>query len=196
MKARAINALLDGEPLKVDLRFDPAEAQQLADDLDRAVAVLDDGGVDDDKARVARLQLLSQVLRHELGHLQHASLDRQPTQPQLVAGVSLNAAVVPAAPDAFKGIPAEHLEWALKVYALTASHSRASEHAKLERVFEKGEAQAKAFFASTQNVWNMRVRSGEAPAYEVILGVQDARKHRKKGSFREVDRALCTGEVK
>lgn len=95
--------------------------------------------------------------------------------------------------NAFKGIPPSHVEWALKVYRLTASHERASSNATLERVFTRGEAEAKEFFTRTQNVWNMRVRGGEAPAFEVILGVQDARKHRKKGSFREVDRALCTG---
>lgn len=97
--------------------------------------------------------------------------------------------------NASKGIPVEHVEWALKVYKLTATHVRASPHAVLERVFPKGEDEARKFFTQTQNIWNMRVRGREAPAFDVILGIQDARKHKKKGSFREIAHALCLGQV-
>ncbi len=95
----------------------------------------------------------------------------------------------------FKGIPLQHVEWALKVYKASGTATLRNSPV-LERVFPKGEAEAKEFFTRTQNVWNMRVSAGEAKAYEVVLGVQDARKHKKKGSFREVDNALCTGNIK
>ena len=93
-------------------------------------------------------------------------------------------------------IPAEHVEWALKVHKMATGGQTRLPNPVHQRVFDKGEAQAREFFTRTQNVWNMRVNAGEASAYEVVLGVQDARKHKKKGSFREVEKVLCTGGVK
>ena len=195
MKAQA--AALEGEPPHVSLMFNAAETKELTEDLQELCSLAGDGGgVSEDTARVVdRIGLLIQLLRHELGHLEQALLVHRGTWPKVAADVALGAPPPAAAPGTLKGIPLEHVEWALKVYKLTASHSRASEHATLERTFPN-EAQAKNFFGRTQNVHNMRVNGGEAAAYEVLLGVQDARKHKKKGSFREVDRALCTGGVK
>lgn len=93
-------------------------------------------------------------------------------------------------------IPAEHVEWALKVHKMAPGAQARLPNPVLERVFDKGETQAREFFTRTQNVWNMRVNAGEASAYEVVLGVQDARKHKKKGSFREVEKVMCTGGLK
>lgn len=183
--------LFSDAPEQVAIGLTPAETKGLADDLQALCGLACDGGsMGEETARVVdRVTVLVQLLQHQLSHLEQAALANRGTWPKVAA----TGEPVPEAPGTFKGIPVGHVEWALKVYRLTASHSRASENATLERVFERGEAQAREFFGRTQNVWNMRVKGGEAPAFEVILGVQDARKHRKKGSFREVDRALCTG---
>lgn len=182
-------------PARVIMTLNVKETSELADDL-RALCALacDGGGMDEETARVVdRVTTLAQLLQRQLGHLaQPAARTEEADMGTMLAPRQDHPQ---EALGAFKGIPVEHVEWALKVYRLTASHSRASVNATLERVFEKGEAQARSFFVQTQNVWNMRVRGGEAAAYEVVLGVQDARKHKKKGSFREVDRVLCTGQV-
>lgn len=198
MKAQAAVEIVG--PPHVSLQFNAQETQELVQDLGRAMDALSLHASDSTggAGSLVRLQLLHQVLQHELGHLAHAAVERRPVPDQIIADVAINSLLAPPAdaPGTLKGIPLQHLEWALKVYKLTASHSRASEQASLERVFPKGEAEAKEFFQRTQNVWNMRVNGGEAPAFEVQLGVQDARKHKKKGSFREVDRALCTGGIR
>jgi len=200
MKAQA--AAFEGEPPHVSLMFNAQETQELADDLDRCAALLDDEeGGPPAAQRAARVRLLVQVLRHELGHLEQASLANRGTWPKVTADVAINQVILDAvlppldkikAANA-KAIPAEHVEWALKVYRMD-SRGRAT-NPTLERVFAKGEPEAREYFVRTQNVWNMRVRAGEAQAFDVVLGIQDARKHKKKGSFTEIEVAQCTGTV-
>ena len=175
-------------PEQVAIGFTAEEARELAEDLAKAGnACADDGPL------AGRLFLLAQVLRHQLGHLARP-VTRGELSPQVVADVSLNPPAADPFTGTFKGIPVQHVEWAVRVYK--ATDGARAENETLARVFEKGEAPAKAFFRQTQNIWNIKVNSGEAQCFHVVLGVQDARKHKKKGSFREVDVALCTGGVR
>lgn len=173
------------------INLEPAKAQELVDDLSAAIDALDH---DEKHESSGRLERFRQLLTHELGHLVRP-VTRGELPPRCAADMSLNSPVADPFTGTFKGIPLQHVEWALKVYK-SAGTATLRSNPVLERVFSKGEAEAKEFFTRTQNVWNMRVTAGEAKAYEVILGVQDARKHKKKGSFREVDNVLCTGGVK
>lgn len=183
-----------GRAREIKLSMSPEEARGLADDLAAAGNVCADEG---HAALTDRLMSLARELRAGLAAPVPGAPPLTPVEvaARAVSHESLPPMSAIMEANTFKGIPREHVEWALKVHRLTASHVRATPHASLERTFPD-EAAAKEFFTRTQNVWNARVNGGEAPAFEVLLGVQDARKHRKKGSFREVDRALCTGGVR
>lgn len=85
----------------------------------------------------------------------------------------------------------ENREFTVRVYRCD-HRDRRDPHEALAKTYET-EAKARDFYARTQNIWNMRARSGEAPGYDVVLGVQDRRKHAKKASYREWEHALCKG---
>jgi hypothetical protein len=126
-------------PARVIMTLNVKETSELADDL-RALCALacDGGGMDEETARVVdRVTTLAQLLQRQLGHLaQPAARTEEADMGTMLAPRQDHPQ---EALGAFKGIPVEHVEWALKVYRLTASHSRASVNATLERVFEKGE---------------------------------------------------------
>ena len=82
-------------------------------------------------------------------------------------------------------------EYTVRIYQCDSSDRRHANET-LARTFPKEEA-ARKFYGQTQNVWNMRVRAGDAPAYDVVLGVQDKRKHAKKASYRDWEHVLCKG---
>lgn len=88
--------------------------------------------------------------------------------------------------------PPEHQEWAIKVYKADASGNPNADES-LARTFGKDEKKARDFFSRTQNVHNAKVRNREAISYLILIGVQDDRKHKKAGSFQELERALCKG---
>jgi len=88
-------------------------------------------------------------------------------------------------------ISPENREFTVRIYQCDFTGQR-SPNETLARTFPS-EARARQFYGSTQNIWNMKVRSKAAPAYDVVLGVQDSRKHAKKKSYREWEHALCNG---
>jgi hypothetical protein len=88
-------------------------------------------------------------------------------------------------------IKPENREFTVRVYQCYNDFGR-HPNETLARTFPS-EERARHFYVQTQNVWNMRVRGGEAPAFDVVLGVQDSRKHTKKKSYREWEHALCKG---
>lgn len=88
-------------------------------------------------------------------------------------------------------IQPDNREFTVRVYQCDF-HDKRVENETLARTFPT-EAKARQFYGQTQNVWNMRVRAKEAPGYDVVLGVQDVRKHAKKKSYREWEHSLCKG---
>lgn len=90
-------------------------------------------------------------------------------------------------------IPDAHIEWAVRIYKVD-SFGKPSENESLAKTYKKEDrAKAALFFERTQNVHNAKVRNHESPGYLVLFGMQDSRKHKKAGSFQELERALCKG---
>lgn len=204
------------DPSTVHVEFDHVQACELADDIERAASVLDDEGCQDrDKERVRRLVLLAALLRHEAGHLLLALQGRVPGELPHIPDLQVDRPTDPCPPSfpvageheadggdtatelpRFIDVVASHIdptnrEFTVRIYRCDASDRRDPNEA-LARVFPT-EAKARQFYLSTQNIWNMKVRAKEAPAYDVVLGVQDSRKHAKKKSYREWEHALCKG---
>ena len=186
------------------------EVRELADALDRVLALANrDKGSHSasDRVAVVLVDLVSRDLRGHLGdfgrkldpsarvpdkhELAQAFLDSQPKEP--LDKATLEAMLPPI--DAVLPQPKldpEHAEWCVRIFASSLAGFRGT--MSLSRPFDT-EAKARHFYGQTQNVHNAKVRGHFAEAFDIVLGVQDKRKHKKAGSFAEVEHCLCTGEV-
>jgi len=221
MKVEATQDVDPGKPLlveqaiRVTVRLN--EARSLEEDIGRVLDALQEALVGDELEEELKpgdegyVLQQSRIRLAELSSLLAVALARVPSdrptdvdengRPTLPAGVEEEPSGRPASLPGgelprYLDIVASHIdpanrEFTVRVYQCDHVERRRPNET-LARTFPD-EAAARKFYGSTQNVWNMRVRAGDAPAYDVALGVQDKRKHAKKKSHREVEHVLCKG---
>jgi len=185
------------DPPRLVLELDPAESIDLLGALKRVEELLAEEaprgstGVGAVTSALEHLAAFRTQVGLELGHLLNVNPPTHITVVVPEVNMAPSGERVGAGPSDVPPIPPEHAEWAVRVFRADLGGNRHADES-MARTFDR-EARARDFFTRTQNVWNARVRNKEAPAYVVVLGVQDARKHRKKGSFRELEAVLCKG---
>lgn len=199
MEAYRLQEGLAAKP-EITVRVDmgPTEARQLMEDLEKFDVEAHPG-----MATAALYRCLRRVLD---GAARVPSdrptdvdgLDNRPTQPageepeETGRPASLPGGDLPKYIDVLAShiLPANR-EFTVRIYRCDFSDRRDPNEA-LARTFPT-EAKARDFYVRTQNIQNMKVRSKEAPAFDVVLGVQDRRSHAKKKSYREWEHTLCKG---